>query len=157
IGLFVRAVMQLLATVRLGSADHTRSGDRGRRIATMLKESLGHTRMLKWTWVGAAHWFVFIGFFTLFPVLVTAHLETLNPEWTLPWVGHWAPCLLLSEIVAAVTGLGILFLFAIRMANQPKLRRVPPEGLASADGQRSSSSRFENSRQWQAFYIEATI
>src|SRR5690606_17661270 len=43
------------------------------------------------------------------------------------------------------------------MANQPKLRRVPPEGLASADGQRSSSSRFENSRQWQAFYIEATI
>ncbi|HLU28858.1 MAG TPA: heterodisulfide reductase-related iron-sulfur binding cluster [Glycomyces sp.] len=157
IGLFVRAVMQLLATVRLGSADHTRSGDRGRRIATMLKESLGHTRMLKWTWVGAAHWFVFIGFFTLFPVLVTAYLETLNPEWTLPWVGHWAPWLLLSEIVAAVTGLGILFLFAIRMANQPKLRRVPPEGLASADGQRSSSSRFENSRQWQAFYIEATI
>ncbi len=123
----------------------------------MLRETLGHTRMLKWTWVGAAHWFVFVGFFALFPILATAYLETLNPEWTLPWVGHWEPWLLLSELIAVVTGLGILALFGVRIASQPRFHRVPPQGRASEDGQRSSSSRFEHSRQWQAFYIEATI
>ncbi|GAB3647883.1 (Fe-S)-binding protein [Glycomyces tarimensis] len=157
IGLFVRACKSLLATVRLGSADRTRSGRRGERVRTMLRETLGHTRMLKWTWVGAAHWLVFIGFFSLFPVLATAYLETLNPEWTLPWVGHWGPWLLLSEIIAAVTGLGILFLIAVRLARQPKAHPLPPQGEISEDGQRHSSSRFENSRQWQAFYVEGTI
>ena len=157
IGLFARACRALLTTVRLGRADHTRSGDRGRRLKTMLRETLGHTRMLQWTWIGAAHWLVFVGFFSLFPILAQAYLETINPEWTLPWVGHWEPWLLLSELVAAVTGLGILVLFGVRLANQPRAHRVPEQGQVSEGGQRTSSSRFENSRQWQAFYIEATV
>jgi Fe-S oxidoreductase len=157
IGLFVRAGMGLLELVRVGTPDKTRKGERGARIRTMLRESLGHTRMLKWTWVGLAHWAVFFGFFLLFPVLAQAYLETLNPTWSIPWVGHWGPWLLASEVVAALTGVGILALFAIRLINQPKVHEVPPQGQASPAGQRHSSSRFENSRQWQAFYIEATI
>ncbi|GAB3996479.1 hypothetical protein GCM10029992_16710 [Glycomyces albus] len=157
IGLFARACRELLTTVRLGTADRTRSDDRAMRVKTMLRETLGHTRMLQWTWIGAAHWLVFVGFFSLFPILATAYLEALNPEWTLPWVGHWEPWLLLSEIIAAVTGLGILALFGVRLASQPRAHQVPEQGQVSEGGQRSSSSRFENSRQWQAFYIEATI
>ncbi|WP_199042851.1 (Fe-S)-binding protein [Glycomyces salinus] len=157
IGLFARACRELLTTVRLGTPDRTRSGDRAARVKTMLRETLGHTRMLQWTWIGAAHWLVFVGFFSLFPVLATAYLEAINPEWTLPWVGHWEPWLLLSEVIAAVTGLGILALFGVRLASQPAAHKVPEQGQVSEDGQRSSSSRFENSRQWQAFYIEATI
>ncbi|THV40942.1 (Fe-S)-binding protein [Glycomyces buryatensis] len=157
IGLFVRTGMAMLATLRLGRADHTLQGDRGIRIRTMLRETLGHTRMLQWTWVGAAHWLVFVGFFSLFPILAQAYLETLNPEWTLPIVGHWGPWMLFSELIAALTGLGMLTLIGIRLFSQPRAHRVPPEGTPSQDGQRSSSSRFENSKQWQAVYIEATI
>ncbi|WP_030160740.1 (Fe-S)-binding protein [Glycomyces sp. NRRL B-16210] len=157
IGLFVRAGLGMLELVRLGAPDKTRKGDRGQRIKTMLRESLGHTRMLQWTWVGLAHWAVFFGFFSLFPILAQAYLETLNPTWSIPWVGHWTPWLLLSEVMATLTGLGILALFAIRLVNQPRTHRIPPEGEASEAGQRSSTSRFENSRQWQALYIEATI
>ncbi|MCD0443610.1 (Fe-S)-binding protein [Glycomyces sp. A-F 0318] len=157
IGLFVRAGLGMLALVRLGTPDRTRQGDRGARVKTMLRESLGHTRMLQWTWVGLAHWAVFFGFFSLFPILAQAYLETLNPTWSIPWLGHWGPWLLVSEVMATLTGLGILALFGIRMFNQPKAHPVPPQGEASDAGQRDSSSRFENSRQWQAFYIEATI
>jgi Fe-S oxidoreductase len=157
IGLFARACGSLLDTVRLGKPDKTRSDDRPARITTMLRESLGHTRMLQWSAVGAAHWFVFVAFFALFPVLVTAYLETLNPEWSLPLVGHWAPWLLLSELIALTAGVGIVVLFGIRMFAQPRFNRVERQGEVSEGGQRRSTSRFEKSRQWQAFYVEATI
>jgi Fe-S oxidoreductase len=157
IWLFVRAGLGLLELVRLGTPDKTRQGDRGLRVKTMLTESLLHTRMLQWTWVGLAHWLVFFGFFSLFPILAQAYLETLNPTWVIPLVGHWSVWLFVSEVMAALTGLGILALFAIRLINQPKVHPVPPQGQESPAGQRSSSSRFENSRQWQALYIEATI
>jgi Fe-S oxidoreductase len=157
IGLFVRAGLGMLELVRLGTPDKSRQGDRETRIKTMLRESLGHTRMLQWSGVGLAHWAVFFGFFLLFPVLAQAYLETLNPTWYIPWVGHWSLWLLASEVIAILTGAGIIALFAIRIFSQPRTHRVPPQGQASPAGQRTSSSRFENSIQWRALYIEATI
>ncbi|MEU5872409.1 (Fe-S)-binding protein [Glycomyces sp. NPDC047369] len=157
IGLFVRAGLGMLALVRLGAPDLTRKGDRGTRVKTMLRETLGHTRMLQWSGVGLAHWAVFFGFFLLFPALAQSYFEVLNPHWALPVVGHWGPWLLFSEIMTVLTGLAILALFAVRMVRQPRANQVPPQGTASDAGQRRSSSRFEGSRQWMAFYIEATI
>ncbi|WP_025273316.1 (Fe-S)-binding protein [Haloglycomyces albus] len=161
IWLFARACVSMLATIRLGKKDDSRSGKLNgtgkQRLTTLIRETLGHTRMLQWTLVGIAHWVVFIGFFSLFPILVTAYLEVLNPEWSLPFIGHWGPWMLATEFIALITGLGIITLFSIRMLNQPKAKSVPPEGEASPDGQRKSSSRFENSTQWQAFYVEGTI
>jgi hypothetical protein len=157
IGLFVRAGLGMLELIQLGTPDKTRKGDRGTRVATMLRETLGHTRMLQWTWVGLAHWAVFFGFFLLAPALAQSYFEVLNPEWALPIVGHWGPWLLFSEILTVLTGLAILALFGIRMFRQPRTHQVPPQGTASEAGQRRSSSRFEGSRQWMAFYIEATI
>ena len=56
--------------VRLGGADPTRRGPLGGRLKTMLTEILGHTRMLKWGFVGVAHWFVMVGFGALVLTLV---------------------------------------------------------------------------------------
>ncbi|MFD1045699.1 hypothetical protein ACFQ1S_09035 [Kibdelosporangium lantanae] len=55
--LTTRTVRRMIKTIRLGQPDPTRNGPFGRRFATMLKEVLGHTRMLKWSHVGVAHWF----------------------------------------------------------------------------------------------------
>ncbi|HZE41213.1 MAG TPA: (Fe-S)-binding protein [Stackebrandtia sp.] len=160
ITLFARAGMSMLSIVRLGAADKTRSGDRGKRLGNMLRETVGHTRMLRWTRVGAAHWFVFVAFIGLFPLLVQAYLEVINPAWELPWVGDWAPWVLVSELIGALGGLGIIALFVIRMFNQPSRKKVAPppdDAEKSKAPSRQSGSRFERSRQWQAFYIEATI
>ena len=55
--LVVRAVRQMSAVIRLGQPDTSRSDKRGGRTANMLRETLGHTKMLTWGVVGAAHWF----------------------------------------------------------------------------------------------------
>ena len=61
-GMLGRASVQMYAHVRLGASDPFRAGPVLPRLVTLVKEFLGHTRMLKWGWQGAAHWFVMVGF-----------------------------------------------------------------------------------------------
>ncbi|CAM3446036.1 (Fe-S)-binding protein [Stackebrandtia soli] len=160
ITLFVRTGLKMIATIKLGAADPTRTGDPKSRVLTMLRETVGHTRMLQWTLVGAAHWFVFVAFIGLFPVLLEAYFEVVDPTASLPLLGHWSVWLFGSDIVSLVGVVAIVTLFVIRMINQPKRTPVDPasvKGDRSEAGSRKSRSRFEGSRQWQAFYIEATI
>ena len=82
-----RAVVQMYRHVRLGAADPFRAGPVLPRLGTLLKEFLGHTRMLKWGVVGAAHWFVMIGFGALVLTLVQAVGETFDPAFEIPWLG----------------------------------------------------------------------
>ena len=51
-----RAVMSMTAVIRQGRPDPGRFTDKGTRTKRMLVETAGHTRMLKWGVVGAAHW-----------------------------------------------------------------------------------------------------
>jgi hypothetical protein len=88
IALFVKAIRTIIATVKVGQPAVGRTDDKGARTATMLKETLGHTRMLQWTWMGAGHWFVFIGFGLLFFTLVTAFGQLFDPHFALPLIGH---------------------------------------------------------------------
>src|SRR5689334_19085591 len=53
VALAARAVTRMLSVVRLGQPDPTRLGSWGARTKVMLKETAGHTRMLKWSAVGA--------------------------------------------------------------------------------------------------------
>ena len=46
----------------------------------MLVETLGHTRMLKWSVIGAAHWFVMVSFMILFLLVLEAYFEVVDPE-----------------------------------------------------------------------------
>jgi Fe-S oxidoreductase len=142
IALVVRAVMRMVAVVRLGQPDPERFDRKGARLRTMLTETLGHTRMLRWTVIGAAHWFVMVGFGALVFTLIEAYGETIQPSFEIPVLGHWAVYGLLTEAIAALTGVGIATLIVIRLVNLPRRR---------------SRSRFAGSTFWQAYYVEYTI
>src|SRR3954471_2018807 len=77
--LVVRTVRRMVSVIRLGQADPDRSGDKVLRFRTMLAETLGHTRMLRWTVVGAAHWFVMIAFIALSSLVLEAYFEVADP------------------------------------------------------------------------------
>ncbi|WHT19321.1 (Fe-S)-binding protein [Crossiella sp. CA-258035] len=141
--LLTRAVVQMVRTVRLGQPDPTRNGPLGGRLKNMLVEILGHTRMLKWGVVGAAHWFVMVGFGSLVLTLVEAHGEVFDPAYELPIIGGWAPWGLFVELIGLTTVVGILVLITIRQRNHPR----------RADRQ----SRFQGSNFWQAYFVEGVI
>ncbi|HEY2948360.1 MAG TPA: (Fe-S)-binding protein [Micromonosporaceae bacterium] len=140
--LAVRAIRRIVAVIRLGQPDPTRGDRKAVRTATMLRETLGHTRMLKWTVVGAAHWFVMIAFITLSTLVLQAYFEVVNPNLELPILGGWLPYGLLTEIIGALGLAGIGVLIAIRLLNLPTRR---------------SWSRFAGSTMWQAYFVEWVI
>ncbi|ALG14306.1 (Fe-S)-binding protein [Kibdelosporangium phytohabitans] len=136
-------VRRMLATIRLGQPDSTRNGPFGRRMAVMVKEVLGHTRMLKWSHIGVLHWFVMAGFGGLILSVVAAYGEVFVPSWDLPWIGHWGPYNLLVELLGLATVLGILGLIYIRQSNHPRFK--------------GRASRFSGSRMGRAYFVEAVV
>ena len=136
-------VRQLIGIYKKGAADPTRSGNRGARLRNTLKETLGHTKMLNFTGTGIAHWFVMIGFGALFGTLIQAYFLISNPSWVLPVVGHYWPYEYFVELIAWLTGIGIVALILIR-----QVTRFVHKGR---------TSRFLGSGSWKAYYVEATI
>ena len=65
VGLFAIRVRQLIAIYKKQQPDPTRSGNRAARTKNMLKEVLGHTKMLNFTGTGIAHWFVMVANFLI--------------------------------------------------------------------------------------------
>jgi hypothetical protein len=90
VALFARTIAHMVRVMKLGQPAH-RTDNLGRRVVTMVKETLGHTRMLQWTKVGAAHWFIFIGFGLLFATLVNAYGQLFDAHFILPIIGHFPP------------------------------------------------------------------
>jgi len=142
VALVVRAVRRILAVIRLGQPDPTRFAGKRERTVAMLAETLGHTRMLKWTIIGASHWFVMVAFGALFLTLVEAYGEVVDPNFGLPLIGGWGFYGLAMELIAALSGLGILVLIGVRLWERPRRR---------------SRSRFAGSTMWQGYYVEWTI
>jgi Fe-S oxidoreductase len=139
--LFIRGVASIVRVVRLGKPAPARGDHRGQRWRNMLAETLGHTRMLQWTKVGMAHWFVFIAFGALIFTLITAYGQLFNPRFALPIIGHWAPYQWASEIIAWAGLISISFLIMVRL-------------LLRSGGR---ESRFFGSRSWQGYYVELTV
>ncbi len=142
-GMLFRAGWQIFSTIRLGQPDPYRAGPVVRRFGRLVKEFLGHTRMLKWGIIGVAHWFVMIGFAALFLTLVGAVGETFSPTFEIPWLGYQAWYGLFVELIAATTIAGISTLIVIRQLRHP---RRP-----------GRKSRFAGSTFWQAYFVEAVI
>ncbi len=141
--MLIRAALRIAAIVKLGAPDPTRTMNPGARTKAMLVEILGHTKMLKWGFIGVAHWFVMVGFGALVLTLVEAVGETFNPRWELPIIGHWSVYGLFVELIGLTTVLGIGTLIIVRQRNHP---RRP-----------GRQSRFAGSNFWQAYFVEAVI
>jgi len=133
-------VRQLIALYKKQQPDPTRSNNKSARFSNMLKEVLGHTKMLNFTATGIAHWFVMIGFGALFGTLITAYGQVINPDFALPIIGHFVGYELFAELIAALTGVGIVTLIGIRQVTRFRTR-----------------NRFSGSNMGKAYYIEATI
>ncbi len=141
--LFVRAIRQILAVLKMGQPSN-RTDKLPARAVTMLKETLGHTRMLQWRWVGAGHWFVFVGFGLLFFTLVTAFGQLFDAHFALPLIGHFFLWEWVSELFTFVMIIAIIAFIYYR-ATRPKERVRGPEG------------RFWGSTMWQGYFVEGVI
>ncbi len=144
VALFANAVRQILTVVRLGQPAPNRSDAKGARWATMLKETLAHTRMLQWTAVGIGHWFIFIGFGLLFFTLVTAYGQLFDPYFAIPALGgfflfEWVSELFATVMVVAIVG------FILYRATRPRQR------------ERGARGRFYGSTMWQGYFVEVVI
>ena len=149
ISYLITAVALILLTVRVRTLislykkqqpDPTRSNSKPARLKNMFTEVLGHTKMLKFTGSGIAHWFVMIGFGALFGTLVTAYGQVIKPDFALPLIGHFVLYELFAESIAALTGIGIVTLIGIRQVTRFRML-----------------NRFSGSGMGKAYYIEATI
>lgn len=138
--LAVRAVMKMTAVIRLGQPAPERFDDKGSRTKKMLVETVGHTRMLKWSVVGAAHWTVMVGFIVLSLLVLEAYFEVVTPTGGLPIIGGWTIFGLVTEWIGILGLIGILVLMAIRLRNRP----TRPGGR----------SRFTGSTMWQGYFVE---
>src|ERR671926_249578 len=105
-----RAVRAMVRIIRTGQPDGTRSRPVGPRLKTLVTESLGHTRMLKWSSIGVAHWFVFVGFYGLFLTLVEAFGEVWDPAFHLPLIGEFFLWNWFVDLIGSLTVVGILVL-----------------------------------------------
>ena len=143
VSLFAFRVRQLIEIYKKQQPDPTRAGNRAARTKNMLKEVLGHTKMLNFTATGIAHWFVMVGFGALFGTLITAYGQLIKPDFALPIIGHFVGYELFAEAIAALTGIGIVTLIGIRQATR--------------FWHKGRTSRFEGSNQGRAYYVEATI
>jgi Fe-S oxidoreductase len=141
--LVTRAVLHMVAVVRLGQPDPERFTGKGARTKTMLAETVGHTRMLKWSVVGAAHWFVMVAFVVLSLLVLEAYFEVVDSRGGLPVIGGWTVYGLITEVIGVLGVAGILVLIAIRLANRPTRTQ--------------GRSRFTGSTMWQGYFVEAVV
>ena len=79
----------------------------------------------------------------MFGTLVTAFGQVVNPEFTLPLIGHFIGYELFVEAIAWLTGIGIVALIGIRQAT-----RIFRKGR---------TSRFFGSASWKAYFVEGVI
>ena len=141
--LVARTVAKMVSIIRLGQPAPDRTGPFGPRFLTMLKETLGHTRMLKWSHIGVLHWLVMVGFGGLFLALVEAFVEVWNPTFHLPLIGTWSVYSLFVEILGVATVVGIGSLIVIRQLHNPNR-----EGRLS---------RFYGSNMGRAYFVEGIV
>jgi len=135
--------LELYRRIKAGQPDPTRGNNKTQRFALMVREVLTHAKMLNFTGSGIAHWFVMIGFVSLFGTLLTAYGQIIDPHFVFPVIGHFAPYNFFVELITWLTGISIVALIAIR-----QVTRFTNKGR---------TSRFFGSGSWKAYFVEATI
>ena len=143
VGIFGFRSYQLFKKISAGQSDPSRFINKRKRLTNMLREVLTHTKMLNFSGTGIAHWFVMVGFFALLGTLVTAYGQLINPDFALPIIGHFVGYEFFAELIAWLTGIGIVTLIGIRQVTRFK--------------KPARASRFYGSGNKKAYYVEATI
>jgi Fe-S oxidoreductase len=138
-----RAVRAMVRIIRTGQPDSTRNEPVAQRLKMMAVEALAHTRMLKWSTQGAAHWFVFIGFYGLFLTLVQAFGEVWYPAFHLPLIGEFFLWNWFVDFIGTGTVLGILVLIVIRQKDHPRFH--------------GRTSRFAGTNEGRGYFVEAVV
>ena len=141
--LFGVKAREIYALINRGQADPTRSNNKGRRFAWMTHEILSHTKMTRFSPSGIAHWFVMVGFVTLFGSLVQAYGEVITPLFRLPLIGNWFVYRGFVVGIAGLTGVGIIVLMKVRLWNMWF--------------RKGRKNRFLGSVTWRGLYVELTI
>ncbi|OIJ24670.1 (Fe-S)-binding protein [Nocardioides luteus] len=140
--LTVKAVRSMLAVIKIGTPI-SRVDQPLARTLTMLKETVLHTRMLQWTWVGILHWFAFSAFIVLSTAVGSAYFQLFSADWTIPFIGKFFLYEWVAEGLGLLGALGIIPLIVYRLLHQPK--------------QLGRGTRFYGSVMWQAFFVEAMV
>lgn len=148
VAVFARGVAAIVRTVRVGRSAPGRSGPVGTRLATLLREVVGHGRFQHRPVVRVAHWVVMVSFPLLVLTLVAGYGQVVSPTWALPLIGHLWPVEWVVEAFAWAALLGIVALFVLRLRISPR--------AAAPDAERRRS-RFFGSNQAQAYFVEATV
>ena len=65
-------IKRMLGVIRAGAPAYGRNENPKARLKNMLVETLGHTRMLQWHWIGIMHWAIFFSFLILSSAVATA-------------------------------------------------------------------------------------
>src|SRR5699024_1617377 len=108
------------------------------RLWTMIKEFLGHTKMLKFRTVGVFHWLVMIGFLGGALLWFEAYGEVFDPSFHWPVFGAWNIWILWSELLGLATTIGIIVLMVIRQINTTR----SPERLSRSAGSDRKAAYF---------------
>ncbi|MEU6137701.1 (Fe-S)-binding protein [Nocardioides sp. NPDC047086] len=140
--LTTKAVRSMLAVIRIGTPI-SRVDQPLARTLTMLKETVLHTRMLQWTWVGILHWFAFAAFIVLSTAVGSAYFQLFSADWTIPFIGKFFLYEWVAEGLGLLGALGIIPLIIYRLLHQPK--------------KLGRGTRFYGSVMWQAFFVEAMV
>jgi Fe-S oxidoreductase len=143
VALFAYKGREIYGLISRGQPDPTRGDRKGRRFAWMAHEVLSHTKMNRFTPSGVAHWFVMVGFVTLFGSLIQAYGEAINSEFRLPLIGNWFIYKGFVVGIAGLTGIGIITLMKVRAWNM-FIRK-------------DRKNRFLGSVTWRGLYVEWTI
>ncbi|MGH1563996.1 (Fe-S)-binding protein [Mumia sp. DW29H23] len=144
VALAAKAITAMVRVVRMGGPTRgTRTDNKGARWKNMLVETIGHTRMLQWHWIGIMHWFVFAGFILLSSMVAAAYFQVFDAHAVLPVIGHWVVYQWVADLFSWLTLIGILYLIFVRQRNKPN--------------QLGRKSRFFGSTFWQAYFVEAVI
>ena len=144
VAVWAYGISRMVRVLRVGRpVEAARKADFGRRITNTLIETLGHTRMLKWRWIGIAHWFIMVSFPALVFTVAEAHGEVWDPHFQLPLIHDWTIYGLFIEAIAALSLAGIVGLTIYRQLRGPRVL--------------GRKSRFANSKHWTAYYVEAYI
>ncbi|OZC32663.1 heterodisulfide reductase-related iron-sulfur binding cluster [Gordonia polyisoprenivorans] len=142
--LFLRGVWTMIRAIAQGQrVDSSRYFPILPRLWTMLKEFVGHTRMVKFRTVGWAHWLVMFGFLIGAIFWFEAYGQIFDPHFHWPVIGAWNIYIFADEVLGLGTVIGITVLMIIRQLNHPRV----PERL----------SRFSGSRFGAAYFVEWVV